>query len=64
MCYYEIQLCCIVQQYCVIVYEYPTNALILLVLLFYSAAPTCFETKVSSSGIFSVAADLYANRMQ
>jgi cellulose synthase/poly-beta-1,6-N-acetylglucosamine synthase-like glycosyltransferase len=33
-------------------------------LLFYSAAPTCFDTSVSSSGSSSLPAELHANRMQ
>jgi hypothetical protein len=33
-------------------------------LLFYSAAPTCFDTCVSSSGSSSVSAESHANRMQ
>jgi hypothetical protein len=33
-------------------------------LLLYSAAPTCFDTCVSSSGSSSVPAELHANRMQ
>jgi hypothetical protein len=34
------------------------------IVLFYSAAPTCFDTCVSSSGSSSVPAGLHANRMQ
>jgi hypothetical protein len=33
-------------------------------LLFYSAAPTCFDTCVSSSGSSSVPAEIHMNRMQ
>jgi hypothetical protein len=33
-------------------------------LLVYSAAPTCFDTYVSSSGSYSVPAELHANRIQ
>jgi hypothetical protein len=36
----------------------------LAVYYFYSAAPTCFDTYVSSSGSCSVPAELHANRMK
>jgi hypothetical protein len=40
-----------------------TNVLFFGSLLFYSAAPTCFDTRVSSSGSSSVTAESHANRM-
>jgi hypothetical protein len=43
------------------IYKQPTNALTFSSLLFCSAAPTCFDTCVSSSGSFSVLAELHAN---
>jgi hypothetical protein len=46
------------------VYKLPTNALIFISLLFYFAAPMCFDTCVSSSGSSSLPAGLHANRMQ
>jgi hypothetical protein len=44
--------------------KYQKNALILAVYYFYYAAPTCFDTYVSSSGSSSVPAKLHENRMQ
>jgi hypothetical protein len=46
------------------VYKWPKIALIFSSLLFYSAAPTCFDTCVLSSGSCSVPAELHENRME
>jgi hypothetical protein len=43
------------------VWKLPTNALLLISLLFRSVAPTCFGTYVSSFGSFSLPAELEAD---